>query len=122
MKIWKSFGSGHSAHLTVIGTFKTIDDAQVAEEVVEDFVHAQWEGRYPDVHAFLQAWETRLPAVTILGPTASNFDMGIDNPCDVERDEQTVTVSGIRSTEIGGIIRLMLLKYPTEIKITGITG
>ena len=60
--------------------------------------------------------------VTILGPTASNFDMGIDNPCDVERDEQTVTVSGIRSTEIGGIIRLMLLKYPTEIKITGITG
>jgi len=48
--------------------------------------------------------------------------MGIDNPCDVERDEQTVTVSGIRSTEIGGLIRLMLLKYPTEIKITGITG
>ena len=122
MKIWKSFGSGHSAHLTVIGTFKTIDDAQVAEEVEEDFVYAQWEGRYPDVNAFLQAWENRLPAVTLLGPTAANFDMGIDNPCDVERDEQTVTVSRIRSTEIGGIIRLMLLKYPTEIKITGVTG
>ena len=55
MKIWKSFGSGHSAHLTVIGRFKTIDDAQVAEEVVEDFVHAQWERRYADVNAFLQA-------------------------------------------------------------------
>jgi len=122
MKIWRSFGSGHSAHLTVIGTFKNIDDAQVAEEVLEDFVNAAWEERYPDVSAFLQAWENRLPAVTLLGPTASNFDMGIDNPCDVERDEQIVTVSRIRTTEIGGIIRLMLLKYPTEIKITGITG
>ena len=122
MKIWKSFGSGHSAHLTVIGMFKNIDDAQVAEEVVEDFVNAALEQRYPDLQAFLQAWEDRLPAVAILGPTASNFDLGIDDPCDVERDEQTVKVSGIRSTEIGGIIRLMLLKYPTEIKITGITG
>ncbi len=122
MKIWRSFGSGHSAHLTVIGTFKNIDDAQVAEEVVEDFVNAAWEQRYPDVQAFLQAWEARLPAVTLLGPTASNFDMGINNPCDVERAKQTVTVSRIRTTEIGGIVRLMLLKYPTEIKITGITG
>jgi hypothetical protein len=122
MKIWKSFGSGHSAHLTVIGTFKNIDDAQLAKEVVEDFVNAAWEERYQNVEAFLQAWETRLPAVTLLGPTAANFDMGIDNPCDVDRDEQTVTVSRIRTTEIGGIIRLMLLKYPTEIKITGITG
>jgi hypothetical protein len=122
MKIWKSFGSGHSAHLTVIGTFKNVDDAQIAEEVVEDFVNAVWEQRYPDLPAFQQAWEERLPAVTLLGPTASNFDMGIDNPCDVERNEQIVTVSRIRTTEIGGIIRLMLMKYPTEIKITGITG
>ena len=122
MKIWKSFGSGHSAHLTVIGTFKNIDDAQLAEEVVEDFVNAVWEQRYPDLQAFQQAWEDRLPVITLLGPTASNFDMGIDDPCEVERSEQTVTVSRIRTTEIGGIIRLMLLKYPTEIKITGITG
>ena len=122
MKIWKSFGSGHSAHLTVIGTFKTLDDAQVAEEVVEDFVNAAWEQRYPDLQAFQHAWEDHLPAITLLGPTASNFDMGIDDACEVERSEQTVTVSRIRTTEIGGIIRLMLLKYPIEIKITGITG
>ena len=121
MKIWRSFGSGHSAHLTVIGTFKSIDDAQLAEAVVEDFVNAE-SGRYPDLQAFQQAWEERLPAVVILGPTASNFNMGLDNPCEVEREDKTVKVSAIRSTEIGGIIRLMLLKYPTEIKITGITG
>ena len=122
MKIWKSFGSGHSAHLTVIGTFKNIDNAQVAKEVVEDFVNAAWEQRYPDVQAFLQAWEDRLPAVTLIGPNASNFEMGVDDYCGVERDEQTVTVSGIQTAEIGGIIKLMLLKYPKEIKITGITG
>jgi hypothetical protein len=122
MKIWRSFGSGHSAHLTVIGTFKSIEDAELAKEVVEDFVNAVWEQRYPDLQAFLQAWEERLPAVTILGPTDSNFDLGIDDTIAVERDEQTVKVSDIRTTKIEGIIKLMLLKYPTEIKITGITG
>ena len=34
MKTWRSFGSGHSAHLTVIGTFKSIEDAELAEKVV----------------------------------------------------------------------------------------
>ena len=122
MKIWMSFGSGHSAHLTVIGKFKNIDDAKIAEEVVEDFVNAVWEQRYPDLQAFRQAWEERLPTVTLLGPTPSNFDLGIDQPISVKRKRQTVTVSSIASTEIGGIIRLLLLKYPKEIKITGITG
>ena len=122
MKIWRSFGSGHSAHLTVIGTFKSIEDAELAEEVVEDFVNAVWEQRYPDLQAFQQAWQERLPAVTILGPTDSNFDLGIDDTIAVERDEQIVKVSDIRTTKLEGIIKLMLLKYPTEIKITGITG
>ena len=53
MKIWRSFGSGHSAHLTVIGTFKTIDDAQIAEEVVDDFVHELMAARTRRIHAVL---------------------------------------------------------------------
>ena len=122
MKIWRSFGSGHSAHLTVIGKFKTIDDAKLAEEVVEDFVNAVWERRYPDLEAFQKAWEERLPALTLLGPTTPNFDMGIDQQIDVKRNRQTVTVSNIVTTELGGIIRLLLMKYPKEIKITGMTG
>jgi hypothetical protein len=122
MKIWRSFGSAHSAHLTVIGKFKNIDDAKIAEEVVEDFVNAVWEQRYSDLQAFQHAWEERLPTLTLLGPTASNFDMGIDQPISVERNRQTVTVSNIVTTELGGIIRLLLMKYPKEIKITGLTG
>lgn len=122
MKIWRSFGSGHSAHLTVIGKFKTVDDAKLAEEVVEDFVNAVWERRYPDLQAFQKAWEERLPAMSLLGPTTANFDMGIDQPIGVERNRQTVTVSNIVTTELGGIIRLLLMKYPKEIKIMGLTG
>jgi len=34
MKIWKSFGSGHSAHLTVIGTFKTIDSPKKSWKIL----------------------------------------------------------------------------------------
>lgn len=48
--------------------------------------------------------------------------MGIDNACDVEMHGKVVTVSGIRTAEIGGIIKLMLLKDPTEIKVAGRTG
>jgi hypothetical protein len=122
MKIWRSYGSAHSARLTVIGEFTSEDNAQFIREVVEDFVNAAWEERYPDVGAFISAWKERLPGVFGLGPNQCDFDMGIDNSCDVERQVTTVTVSHIRSAEIGGIIKLMLLKQPTEIKVTGRTG
>jgi hypothetical protein len=122
MKIWKSFGSAHSAQLTVIGEFRSLDDAQFAEQVVEDFVNGSWEERYPNVGAFIEAWKERLPGVWGLGPNQSEFEMGIDRECDVQRAGSTVTVSGIRTAEIGGIVKLMLLKDPTEIKVTGRTG
>ena len=122
MKIWQSYGSGHSAHLTVIGEFANVPDATFAREVVEDFVNGAWEKRYPDVSAFHAAWKDRLGGVQFLGPNQSEFDMGIDNGCDIERNGTTVTVSRIRSAEIGGIIKLMLLKESTEIKVTGTTG
>jgi hypothetical protein len=122
MKIWKSFGSGHSAHLTVVGEFNNIEDAEFAREIVEDFVNGNWEERYPDVAGFLAAWKERLPAVPYLGPNDRDFVMGIDDAADVERNDKIVTVSGIRSAEIGGIIKLMLLKDSKEVKVTGRTG
>ncbi|MDP2998170.1 MAG: DUF6375 family protein [Bryobacterales bacterium] len=122
MKIWKSYGSGHSAQLTIVGEFANIGDATFAKEVVEDFVNAAWEERYPDVAAFLSAWKSRLGGIEYLGPNQFEFDMAIDNGCDVERSGTTVTISRIRSAQIGGIIKLMLLKDSTEIKVTGQTG
>ena len=122
MKIWRAFGSAHSAELTVIGEFKDANDAQVAEQVVEDFVNACWEDRYPDVKAFINAWKTRLPSVEVLGPRQSEFDMGIESSCTVRRDGNMVTVSDISTAEIGGIIKLMLLKDSKEVKVLGRTG
>lgn len=122
MKFWRGFGSAHSARLTVIGKFKDTNDAQFAEQVVEDFVNACWEERYPDVKAFISAWKTRLPGIEGLGPKQSDFNMGIDNSCNVTRSETIVRVSDIRSPEIGGIIKLMLLKDAEEVKIEGRTG
>lgn len=47
---------------------------------------------------------------------------GLDNGCDVKREGTTVSVSGIRSNEIGGIIKLMLLKEAEPITVSGRTG
>ena len=125
MKIWRSYGSAHSARLTVVGEFENIDDAQLAEQVVEDYVNAGLEKRYPDAKAFNQAWQERIPAVIAIGPHKwdfENFIMTSDDVCETKREDTTVTVSHIRTAEIGGIIKLMLLKDPTEIKVTGRTG
>ena len=119
MKIWRSYGSGHSSRLTVIGEFTSADDAALISEVVEDFVNARWEERYPDVRAFVNEWSDRLRGVDGLSLSQSEFEMGLDNACDVESEGTRVEVSSIRSNEIGGIIKLMLLKGPTEIKVTG---
>jgi hypothetical protein len=122
MKIWRSYGSGHSARLSVIGQFTSADDATLIKQAVEDFVNGQWEERYPDVKAFIDNWRERLPGVDGLGPNQSNFQMGLDNYCEVESSGTRVEVSRIRTNEIGGIIKLMLLKDPTEIKVTGENG
>lgn len=122
MKIWRSFGSAHSANLTVIGEFQKVDDAELARQVVEDFVNADYGRRYPDIKAFGEAWSDRLPGVQFLGPNDRDFSMGIDGGCDVERNGMTVAVSGIRTAEIGGIIKLMLMKYPKSVTVTGRTG
>lgn len=122
MKVWRSFGSAHSADLCVVGEFSTNDDAQLIEQAVEDFVNAAWEERYPDVRAFGKAWETKLGGTEWLGPNQADFDMGLNDPCKVGRQGKTVKVSGITCANIGGIIKLMLLKSPSEVKVTGRTG
>jgi hypothetical protein len=122
MKIWQNFGSGHSAHLAVVGTFKNVADAELAREVVEDFVNAVWEERYNDIGEFLKAWKDRIQGIEFLGPTSGDMMEGLDNSCDVVREGTRVSVRGIRSNEIGGIIKLMLLKDAEPIMVNGRTG
>jgi len=122
MKVWKAFGSAHSADLTIIGQFRNEEDALLAEQVVEDFVNAAFEKHYPDAKAFCEAWESKLPGVIGLGPHESDFQLGINTPCTVGREGNRVSVSKLTFPNLNGIIRLMLLKDATEITVRGRTG
>ncbi|HEY8998681.1 MAG TPA: DUF6375 family protein, partial [Edaphobacter sp.] len=63
MKIWQSHGSGHSAHLAVVGKFKNAGDAELAQEVIEDWVNALWDERYSNLREFLDAWKGRISGI-----------------------------------------------------------
>ncbi len=122
MKTWQSFGSAHSARLTIIGEFKSVENAELMQEAVEDFVNAAWEERYANVQEFLDAWKDRIQAVEYYGPHNDDFHIGGDDSCAVTRQGSTVKVTHVRGYNIGGIIKLMLLGFPGEVKITGRTG
>ena len=36
MKIWTGYGTEHSANLVIIGNFKTVDDATIAKEMIDE--------------------------------------------------------------------------------------
>ncbi len=122
MKIWKAFGSAHSAHLTIIGKFENVSKAEGANEIVKNFLDGVWKDRYHNKEEFCEQWKNVNDAVLSLGPNDSDFNIGWDNLCDVNQDGKTVTVSGMSGLNVGGIIKLMLLYDPIEIKITGQTG
>jgi hypothetical protein len=121
MKIWKSFGSAHSAHLTVVGTFSTVGDAETAKQLIESFLGVSW-GEEHTVQEFFEMWEGKEPGVRYYGPREAEFQLGIDNDPDVTRTGTTVAVRQIRSVEIGGFVKLMMLKSATEVKVTGEVG
>lgn len=124
MKIWKSYGSGHSANLSIVGEFKSVEDAELERQILEDFVSAELEERYPNVEAFKNAWRSQFGdiIVTTLAPDQSEYSLGIESAPNVARRGAAVEVSGMETMSLNGIIKLMLLKYPTGIKITGEPG
>lgn len=124
MKIWRSYGSGHSARLSIVGEFKNVEDAEFERQVLEDFVSADVKKRYPGINGFRNAWYPQFGDIIMssLAPDENEYVLGVDWEPDVVRRGTTVEISGMQTTALNGIIKLMLLKYPTEIKITGETG
>lgn len=126
MKIWRGYGSAHSAHLSIVASFEKLEDANLAHEVMQDFLRYVWtEADELDPKDFYKAWEERLGGVQFLGPRPEEFQMGIDDDFDVALDGRTVKVgtrSNIRSAEIGGIVKLLLLAGSEDVKVLGRTG
>jgi len=128
MKIWKGFGSGHSARLKIVGEFTAIEDAELMRELVDDFVNGIQNEKYRSMEEFWDAWsaakvgEQFAGMIRWLGATKDDFEMGLDDTVDVKCEGTTVTVSGFRTNAVGGVIKLMLCKYPTSVTVTGQTG
>ncbi len=85
-------------------------------------MNALWDERYGDLREFLDAWKDRIGGIEFLGPRPSDMMGGLKSECDVDRSDTTVSVTGISSNEIGGIIQLMLLKDAEPITVSGRTG
>lgn len=118
MKIWKEFNSSHSSNISIVGTFKNIDDADQAFKVVEDFALASWEERYPSVEDFKEYWSTNYhPNIKYIQITEEDFESGIDNSPDIELDGKKVRISSFRSGNIGGIVKLMRFVGAAKIEI-----
>ena len=119
MKIWNSFGSAHSANITIVGEFKDGTEIDLAERILEDFANASLESRYKTVHEFCKAWQERTDSRIIpYCPFDDEFQTGINDPCQIAKEGRRITVSKFSTGNIGGIIKLMRMFDPIEIKIT----
>jgi hypothetical protein len=115
MKIWKEFNSSHSSNITIIGTFESESEASKALPMIEDFVLASWEERYPSLEEFNKYWATNYHAnLPYIGLFEEEFDSGVDNEPAIEQKGKTIKISKFRTNNIGGIVKLM---YFTGAKI-----
>jgi len=109
MKIWKEFGSSHSSNVSIIGTFTNKNDAEDAFEMIKDFTLGTWEERHQSVQEFLEIWSKIFhPDLKYSSINETDYDLGVDNKPDFEINGSTITISRIRSTNVGGIVKLML--------------
>jgi hypothetical protein len=109
MKIWKEFGSSHSGNVSVIGTFSDPKDAKAALEMIEDFTLGEWEERHASVDEFLEIWSEKFhPDVKYTSIYQTDYSLGIDNTPNIELVNNRIEISRLRTSNVGGIIKLML--------------
>lgn len=109
MKIWKEFGSSHSSNISVIGTFTNAKDANEAFEMIKDFTLGQWEERHTNFKEFLEIWSEKFhPDVKYIDIDENDYSIGVDNEPDIEIDGSTIRIKELRTTNVGGIVKLLL--------------
>jgi len=109
MKIWKEFGSSHSENVSIIGIFSKVEDAEEAQPVIEDFILGAWEERYPSLTEFLEKWAVKFhPDIKYIGLSQNDYELGVDNKPIITFMGNKLTITHLRTSNVGGIVRLLL--------------
>jgi len=116
MKTWYEFGSSHSWNVAIIGQFENNEKAKEAFGIVEDITLASWEQRYPSVKKFEEKWKDKYPWIPYR-VTQEEFETGVDNTPDIEISGNKITISSIRTSNIGGILKVLFQSGAIDINI-----
>ncbi|HTW90584.1 MAG TPA: DUF6375 family protein [bacterium] len=135
MQVWRSYGSAHSADINIVGSFATVADAERAHELLADFLRtafAATNGKSPDdtdlqpvLSNFYERWKEKDPFIVYHGPSLEEFEgigWGDDGAAMPEKEGTQVSLRHIRTMDIGGIVKLMLVREAKDVAITGRRG
>jgi hypothetical protein len=107
MKIWKEFGSSHSANITIIGEFEDEKSAKIAFDAVEDIVNGSWEERHESGEKLTQHWRDKgiknFPYIS-----EEEYELGLENNADVDMDGKVVKISRFYTYNVNGILKVIL--------------
>lgn len=117
MKIWKEFGSSHSADITIVGEFENQKDAAIALPMIQDLIFGHENG-IKDMKEFHEKWKNNL---NVHGLYLYNHEFN-DDPdvtANIDINGENLTVKGYRSSIFEGIIKIMFMCKSKNIQITG---
>lgn len=116
MKIWRAFGSAHSARLTIVGKFEDVDTAELARRILEDF----GTGEHEDAQAFNVSWKDALPILAQgFGLRDGDMETGQNDSYRIEREGETVTVSNFSGDNTSGLMRILLAAGSEDVRVSG---
>jgi len=133
MKARKSFGYAYSSELAIVGRFTSDAAAESVLEILEDWVLTAQRASEglgskvgngklrPPYEGFLKKWSARHPGLRELGPRLSDFaDIC---PCNgesvlVSASGREASIDGIRTLNVGGIVRLLLFLKATSVEVS----
>ena len=120
--MWKEFGSSHSAHVTIIGTFADVKKAELVKDAITDL----WDNFDPHAYecvdaknpsqAFKDKWGEQL---CTYGITNDDMQVGSSTTTDIKVQDGVLTIQPGDTSNVFAFIKLLMQNEATEIKMTG---
>jgi hypothetical protein len=120
MKVWKEFGTSHSANVTIIGQFEMQSDAAIVYPMIKDLIFGHENGVESLKH-FYEKWENNMPKQVGISVHLyeHEFNEDSDATASVEIKDNKIIVGNYRSSIFEGIVKLMFMFKVKNIQITG---